>query len=110
LPDRIDLSTSTNAEYYAQTSVTMPGLGISGAASAITIPASRAAWGVTIIRNGANQENARGFVGLLLGPIGTAALNASGPSPVTPAAVGPGDYKRIPQALRPLVAPQAAAP
>src|SRR5262249_6270745 len=33
LPDRIDLSTSTNAEYYAQSSVTLPGLGIAGAPS-----------------------------------------------------------------------------
>ena len=110
LPDRIDLSTSTNGEYYAQSSVTLPGLGLAGAASSITIPASRAAWGVTILRNGANQEDASAFVGLLLGPIGTAALNASGPSPVTPAAVSPGDYKRIPQALRALVTPQPAAP
>ncbi len=32
LPDRIDLSASSNAVYYAQASVTMPGLGITGAA------------------------------------------------------------------------------
>jgi molybdate/tungstate transport system substrate-binding protein len=110
LPDRVDLSTSTNAEYYSQSSVTLPGLGIAGAAASITIPASRAAWGVTIIRKSANQENARAFVGLLLGRIGTAALNASGPSPVTPAVVSAGDYARMPQALRALVTPQPAAP
>jgi len=110
LPDRIDLSASANAAFYAQASVTLPGLGIAGAASSVTIPASRAAWGVTIIRKGANQENALAFVGLLLGPIGTAALNANGPSPVTPAFVSTSDHKQIPQALRALVAPGSTAP
>ena len=71
LPDRIDLSASANAAFYAQASVTLPGLGIAGAAPFVTIPASRAAWGVTIINKGANQENALAFVSLLLGPIGT---------------------------------------
>jgi molybdate/tungstate transport system substrate-binding protein len=110
LPDRIDLSASSNAVYYAQASVTLPGLGIAGAAPSITIPASRAAWGVTIIKKGTNQEEALAFVGLLLGPIGTAALNANGPSPVTPAVVRPDDYKRIPQTLQALVTPRPAAP
>jgi molybdate/tungstate transport system substrate-binding protein len=110
LPDRVDLSASNNAEYYAQTSVTIPGLGVAGAASSISIPASRAAWGATIIKTAANQENARAFLALLLGPIGTAALNASGPSPVTPATVTVGDSRRIPQALRALVAAEPAAP
>jgi molybdate/tungstate transport system substrate-binding protein len=110
LPDRIDLSASSNAAYYAQASVTLPGLGIAGAAPAVTIPASRAAWGVTIIKKSANQENALAFLGLLLGPGGTTALNANGPSPVTPALVRPDDYKRIPQALRALVTPGSVAP
>jgi ABC-type molybdate transport system substrate-binding protein len=110
LPDRIDLSASANATYYAQSSVTLPGLGIAGAAPSVTIPASRAAWGVTIVKKGANQENALAFISLLLGPIGTAALNANGPSPITPAFVRPDDYKRIPQPLRALVTPKSTAP
>jgi ABC-type molybdate transport system substrate-binding protein len=110
LPDRVDLSASTNAAHYAQATVTMPGLGIAGAASAVTIPASRAAWGVTIVKRGTNPENALGFVGLLLGPTGTAALNANGPLPITPALVLPDDYKLIPQPLRALVTPTSTAP
>jgi ABC-type Fe3+ transport system substrate-binding protein len=90
--------------------VTIPGLGIAGAAPSVTIPASRAAWGVTIVKKGANQENALAFVGLLLGPIGTAALNANGPSPITPAFVRSDDYKLIPQPLRALVTPKSTAP
>jgi molybdate/tungstate transport system substrate-binding protein len=110
LPDRIDLSSASNSAYYAEASVTLPGLGIAGAAPTVTIPASRAAWGVTIIKKGSNQENALAFVGLLLNPVGTAALNANGPSPITPAVVSPADYMQIPQALRALVAPRSAAP
>ena len=110
LPDRIDLSASANATYYAQSSLTLPGLGIAGAAPSVTIPGSRAAWGVTIVKKGANQENALAFVGLLLGPIGTAALNANGPSPITPAFVRSDDYKLIPQPLRALVTPKSTAP
>jgi molybdate/tungstate transport system substrate-binding protein len=110
LPDRIDLSASANAAFYGQASVTMPGLGIAGTAPSVTIPASRAAWGVTITKKGTNQESALAFVRMLLGPSGTAALNANGPSPVTPALVRPDDYKLIPQPLRALVTPRSTAP
>jgi molybdate/tungstate transport system substrate-binding protein len=110
LPDRIDLSASNNETYYAQTSVTMPGLGSAGAPSSVTIPASRAAWGLTIIKKNANQDNALAFAALVLGPIGTAALNAHGPVPVTPAIVSAEDYKLLPSTLRALVAPGKTAP
>ena len=110
LPDRVDLSASSNAASDAQASVTLPGLGIPAAASTVTIPASPAAWGVTIVKTSANRDNALAFLSLLLGPIGTGALNANGPSPVAPAMVSRPEYAQIPQALRSLLASRPAAP
>jgi len=103
MPDRIDLS---NAEYngdYARASVTIPGLGLPGAKT-VTISGSRAAWGLTILKSSANQELATAFVSILLGPVGTAALKASGPMPLTPATVSPDDHPRLPKSLQSLVA------
>ena len=73
LADRIDLSNSANNSYYSQASVTMPGIGPIGARA--TIPAVRVSWGLTILPNSPNRENAVAFVGMLLGPVGTAAFN-----------------------------------
>jgi len=110
LPDRIDLSNPNNEMYYAQASVTIPGLGSPGAPSSVTISATRAAWGLTIIRKSLNHDNALAFAALALGPIGRAALNAHGPVPVTPAIVSADDFKQLPPALRALVAPGRTAP
>lgn len=110
LPNRIDLSDPAQAASYAEASVTMPGLGIAGAATSITIPGARAAWGVTIPRTSANKDSALAFVALMLGPIGTAALNANGPPPLTPALVSSADYGRIPSMLRALVRPTSTTP
>ncbi len=110
LPGRIDLSDLAHAASYAEARVTMPGLGIAGAATSVTIPGARVAWGVTVIRNAANEGNALAFVGLILGPIGTAALNANGPPPITPAVVSPADYRHMPAMLRALVRPAPATP
>jgi ABC-type molybdate transport system substrate-binding protein len=102
LPDRIDLSSTSHNRYYAQASVTIPGVGPSGVAS-VSIPAARVAWGLTILNNSANQKNAMAFVSLLLGPVGTAAFNAHGPSPITPAQVSAADYARVPKSMQSLV-------
>jgi len=100
LPDVIDLSAITNRSAYAQSRVTIPGLGIPGAASSVTIVATPAAWGLTIPRKSVNTEDAIAFVNLLLGPIGTAALNAAGPAPITPAIVSRDDSGRVPKSLK----------
>jgi molybdate/tungstate transport system substrate-binding protein len=110
LPDRMDLSASNNETYYAQASVTMPGLGTPGAASSVTMPASRAAWGLTIVRRNTSQDNALAFAALVLSPIGTAALNAHGPVPLTPAVTSTDDYKRLPSVLRVLVSSEKTVP
>lgn len=108
VPDRIDLSNAANNNYYAQASVTMPGIGPTGARA--TIPAVRVAWGLTILQNSPNRENAIAFVNMLLGPVGTAAFNANGPTPIAPAFVSAGDYERVPMPLQPLITAGAVVP
>ena len=103
LPDRIDLSNPEYNSDYARASVTIPGLGLPGAKT-VTISGSRAAWGLTILKSSPNQELAGAFVSMLLGPVGTAALTASGPMPLIPATVSPDDHPRLPKSLQSLVA------
>ena len=91
LPDRLDLSAAAN--------VTIPGLGLPGAASSVTIPGSRAAWGLTLPKKSANVDDAVAFLNMLFGSEGTAALNANGPTRVVPAIVSRGDYARLPKRL-----------
>ena len=103
LPDRIDLSTVDNDRSYAQASVTIPGLGLPGSKPSASIPGSRAAWGLTVLKNSPNQESATSFVDLVLGPVGAAALNANGPTPISPAIVSAGDYAHLPKSTQALV-------
>jgi molybdate/tungstate transport system substrate-binding protein len=103
VPDRLDLSTASNNSYYAQASVTIPGIGRPAAVTSVTIPASRVAWGLTIPKATPNRDNAIAFVNLMLGPTGTAALNANGPAPITPALVSASDYAHLPKSMQSLV-------
>jgi ABC-type molybdate transport system substrate-binding protein len=103
LPDRIDLSTASNNSYYAQASVTMPGIGPPGGMASASIPATRVAWGLTILKESPNLDNAIAFVNLVLGSAGTAAFNAHGPAPITPALVSASDYARVPRSMQSLV-------
>ena len=103
VPDRIDLSTAANDSYYAQATVTIPGIGPPGTKSPVSIPATRVAWGLTISRKSPNLDNATAFVNLILGAAGTAALNAYGPAPITPALVSARDYTRLPKSVQSLV-------
>jgi ABC-type molybdate transport system substrate-binding protein len=110
VPDRIDLSNAANNSYYAQASVTLPGIGPPGAKAWATIPAVRVAWGLTILKNSPNQEHTSAFVNMLLGAVGTAAFNANGPTAIAPAFVSSGDYARLPKWLRPLVTTEEVLP
>lgn len=110
LPDRIDLSTASNNSYYARASVTIPGLGPTGGTTSVSIPATRVAWGLTIPKASPNPENAIAFVSLVLGAAGTAAFNAYGPAPITPARVSAVDRARLPKSMRSLVAPGPVSP
>jgi ABC-type molybdate transport system substrate-binding protein len=100
LPDRIDLSLSANNAVYSQARVTIPGVGIPTAPAAVTIPATSAAWGLTIPRKSANVDDAIAFVNVLLGPVGRAALTTNGPVPIAPAAVSRGDAPHVPKTIK----------
>jgi molybdate/tungstate transport system substrate-binding protein len=102
LPDRIDLSTSLNHDYYARAAVAMPGIGQRDHSSTVSVPAARVAWGLTIPK-GRSSEAATAFVATVLGTAGTAALTTHGPAPVTPAYVSRADAGRLPRELQALV-------
>jgi molybdate/tungstate transport system substrate-binding protein len=100
LSDRIDLSSSANNALYSQARVTIPGLGIPAGSASVTIPASRATWGLTIAKTSTNVDDAIAFVSLLFGPVGKAALAANGPAPIVPVVASRGDAARVPKALK----------
>ncbi len=103
LPDSVDLSNPAKNSYYFHATIAVPGLGLPGNAPSVLIPATRAAWGITIPNKAHNRDNAIKFLQLLLGSAGASALTTSGPSPVTPAAVKIDDYGKLPASLRSLV-------
>jgi molybdate/tungstate transport system substrate-binding protein len=104
LPDEINLSDPSKDAYYRQHAVVvLPGLGTPRSARTIAVPGTHVAWGITLLKDAPNKENAIKFLQLLLGPSGTASLNDNGPAPVSPALVSPADFHKLPESLRPLV-------
>jgi molybdate/tungstate transport system substrate-binding protein len=104
LPDEINLSDPAKDAYYRQHAVVvLPGLGTPRSARTITVPGTRLAWGITLLKDAPNRENAIKFLQLLLSPAGTASLNDNGPAPIAPALVSPADFHKLPESLRPLV-------
>ena len=106
LPDEVNLSDPAKNEWYRQHAVVvLPGLGTPRSAQTIPIPAARVAWGIALMTNAPNRENAVRFLQLLLGPTGTAMLKEHGPEPISPALVSPLDLSNLPAILQPLVRP-----
>lgn len=104
LPDEINLSDLAKDSYYRQNAVVvLPGLGTPQSARTVAVPATRLAWGITLLKNAPNRDNAIKFLQLLLSPAGAASLNENGPAPIRPALVSPADFRKLPQSLRPLV-------
>ena len=104
LPEELNLSDPAKDAYYRQHAiVVLPGLGTPQSAKTIAVPGARVAWGITMLKDSPNKQNAIKFMELLLSPAGTAALNENGPDPLSPALVSPQDFKNLPEALRPLV-------
>ncbi len=103
LPDEINLSNPEKNAYYAKSVVVLPGLGTARSAQSITVPGTRVAWGITLLKDAQNRENATKFLELLLGPAGTASLKANGPAPISPALVRKEDIRKLPESLRILV-------
>jgi molybdate/tungstate transport system substrate-binding protein len=104
LPDEINMSDPTKDAYYRQHAIlVLPGLGTPKSARTIPVPGAHVAWGITLMKDAPNKENAIKFLQLLLGPAGTSSLNENGPSPISPAQVSPTDLRKLPEAIRPLV-------
>jgi len=104
LPDEINLSDPAKDSYYRQNSlVVLPGLGTPRSARTIAVPGVHVAWGITLLKDAPNRENAIKFLKLLLGPAGKASLIENGPAPVSPALVSPADFRKLPESLRSLV-------
>ncbi len=104
LPDEINMSDPDRDAYYKQNAiVVMPGLGTSRSARTIPVPGTHVAWGITLMNDAPNKENAIKFLQMLLSPAGTASLNENGPAPVSPALVSAPDFHKLPESLRPLV-------
>jgi molybdate/tungstate transport system substrate-binding protein len=103
LPDEINLSDPARNSYYSHSVVVVPGLGTPQSAQTIAVPGTRVAWGITLLRDAPNRENAVKFLQLLLSPTGVAMLKENGPMPIEPAFVSPADYRKLPESLRPLV-------
>jgi molybdate/tungstate transport system substrate-binding protein len=103
LPDDINLSDPERNALYAQAVVVLPGLGTEQSAQNISVPGTRVAWGITLLKNAPNRENATRFLEFLLSPAGASALKANGPAPLSPALVSAEDFGKLPQSLRALV-------
>ena len=104
LPDEINLSDPAKDGYYGQHAVVvLPGLGTPRSARTIAVPGTHVAWGITLMKDAPDRENAIKFLQLLLNPTGTAMLKNNGPEPISPALVSPADFRKLPESLRPLV-------
>ncbi len=104
LPDDINLSDPAKESYYREHAVVvLPGLGTAHSARTIAVPASRLAWGIALLKNAPDRDNAIKFLQLLLSPAGTKSLRENGPDPLTPALVSAEDFANLPQSLRGLV-------
>lgn len=103
LPEEINLSGPGRNAHYARAVVVLPGLGTARGAQNIAVPGTRVAWGITLMKDAPNRENAIRFLELLLSPAGASILKANGPAPLVPALVHAKDFHALPQPLRPLV-------
>jgi molybdate/tungstate transport system substrate-binding protein len=111
LPDDINLSDPNRNAYYASSAqIVLPGLGTPESAPNITVPATRVAWGITMLKNAPNPQSATRFVEMLLSPAGTALLRTNGPAPISPALVSARDLGKLPASLRPLVQAEGPLP
>ena len=104
LPDEINLSNPAKDDYYRQHAiVVLPGLGTPRSARTIAVPGAHVAWGITLLKDAPNKENAIKFLQLLLSNEGASVLKKNGPDPVFPAMVSSEDFRKVPEPLRSLV-------
>ncbi len=104
LPVELNMSDPAQDSYYRQNAVVVvPGLGTPRSARTIPVPGAHLAWGITLMKDAPNRENAIKFLELLLGPEGTKSLEEHGPDPVSPALVTAADRNKLPPSLQKLV-------
>jgi molybdate/tungstate transport system substrate-binding protein len=104
VPDEINMSDPAKNSYYRQHAlIVLPGLDTPSSARSVPVTGTRVAWGITLMKDAPNRENAIKFLQLLLSPTGTAMLKEKGPAPISPALVSPVDFRKLPESLRPLV-------
>ena len=110
LPDEINLSNPAMDIWYRQhASIVLPGLGSPGAARTCGNSGRARRVGDHDSEECPESAAAVKFLEMLLGRDGAAMLEANGPSPLSPAVVGSGDYRHLPEPLRPLVREKAAS-
>ena len=104
LPDEINMSDPSKDNFYRQNAVVaIPGLGTPHSTRTVQIPGAHIAWGITIVKDAPNRENAIKFLELLLSPTGVASLRENGPDPISPALVSAIDFGKIPKSLQPFI-------
>ncbi len=103
LPDDLNFSDPAKDAYYRHAIVVLPGLGTPKSAKNVPITGSRLAWGITLMKDAPNKENAVKFLQMLLGPEGAKALKENGPDPISPALVSAADLRNLPEPLGALV-------
>jgi molybdate/tungstate transport system substrate-binding protein len=68
LPDEINLSDPSKDRFYRESAeVAIPGLGMVRSPRTVVIPATHVAWGITLLKDAPNRQNAIRFLELLLG-------------------------------------------
>jgi molybdate/tungstate transport system substrate-binding protein len=103
LPDDVSLGAPDKNRRYGETSVIIPGLRVNRTAPDVRIPATRVVWGLTVLKNAPNPENAIRFLQLLFGQQGVAVQTAVGPAPISPPLVSHHDFEQLPGPLRSIV-------
>jgi ABC-type molybdate transport system substrate-binding protein len=103
LPPQVGLSKSALNPQYGEAAVVIPGLHAPDSARFVKIEGTRVVWGLTILKNARNLDNAVKFLALLFSDQGVAAQTATGPTPISPPLLRAEDANSLPQPLRSLV-------
>ena len=101
LPDAVNLGDPAKNAFYRRAAVVQPG--VPGTPPFVKSPGTQVIWGVTALNEAPNGDNGIRFLEFLLGQVGTAALLANGPTPISPAIVSHRDYQKLPPSLQALV-------
>ena len=100
LPAEIDLGSSEFAELYGRVSIEIEG---KTAGTTITKIGKPAVYGISIVADAPNPQDAEAFLELLLGPRGAEVMKRNFQDPVTPARCT--NLSAAPESLQPLMTP-----